>query len=581
MQIRGIGASPGYAVGQAVILHRDRGEVPRRTLDVDKIDAEIERFRHAVERVAEDLEHLAEQARRDAGEEEAKIFSSQMLLLQDPEFAGAVERGIREQKVNAEAALAEVTELTAGMFRDMDDPYLRDRASDIVDVSRRIMNGLLGVADPQERTFDGTVILVADDLTPSEAVRLKRCGMAGLAVEFGSQTSHAAIIARSLGIPAVVAAKGILSRIGSGDELALDGNAGIVHVRPERALVEQFRVKQEAHLLRQKQLEVYRHRPTLSADGVRLETVANIAGPEDAWNAKRAGAEGVGLYRTEFLFMGKPALPDEEEQFQAYKVVTEIFGPEAPIVIRTLDIGGDKELPQSGILREANPFLGHRAIRWCLQRPDVFKTQLRAILRASHYGNVKLMYPMISTLQEWREANRLLSEAKRELDERCVPYNDNMEIGIMIEVPSAALMADRFAREVDFFSIGTNDLVQYTMAADRMNEKVAHLSDPFQPAVIRLLWQVISAAQKKGKWVGMCGEMAGNPLAIPLLAGMGLHEFSVHAGAVLAARALIARLRIADLATLVDAVLDMERAEDIAAFIRRSVPEIEEAGLWG
>ena len=574
MLISGIGASSGYAVGKAVILKRQEGNVGRRALDENEVDGELARFRDAIGRVAQELEQLAAETMEEAGEEQAKIFSSQLLLLQDPAFAGAVEQAIREQRINAEAALADVTAMTVGMFREMEDDYLRARAADVADVSRRIMAGLLGLEDPLGRPFGEPVILVADDFSPSETARLKRETVAGFAMELGSPTSHSAIIARSLGIPAVVGAKGALSRISDGDVVIVDGKAGILHVRPDQALIREYEAKREAHLRRMRELDAFRNRPSLTADGRRVELVANIAGPEDAWEAKRAGAEGVGLYRTEFLFMGRNALPDEEEQFNAYKVVADIFGPEAPVVIRTLDIGGDKELPHLGLPAETNPFLGNRAIRMCLERPEMFKTQLRAILRASHYGNIKLMYPMIATLQELREANRLLGEAKKELDERGLPYNDRMEIGIMIEVPSAAVMADRFAREVDFFSIGTNDLVQYTMAADRMNESVNRLADPFQPAVIRLVRSVIQAAARAGIRVGMCGEMAGHPAAIPLLAGMGLDEFSMNAAAILPARALLARLRAADLGRLAETAADLDTAEEVAAFLRREVPEM-------
>jgi phosphotransferase system enzyme I (PtsI) len=576
MQISGIGASSGYAVGKTVFLTRHDGVVGRRELDEHEVDNEILRFREAVGRAVGDLERLAERVGRGAGEEQAKIFASQVLLLQDPELTGSAESAIREQRINAEAALSDVTAMIVDLFRSMDDPYMRERAADVTDVSRRVMDLLTGREDPLARTFDEPVILVADDLTPSETARLDRSRIAGFAMELGGYTSHSAIIARSLGIPAVVGARGVLSALQLGETVIVDGKAGIIHLQPDEAMIGEYRAKREAHLNRMKTLKVYRDRPSVSADGRRVELAANIAGPDDAWNAKRAGAEGVGLYRTEFLYMGRTALPDEEEQFHAYKVVTDIFGPEAPVVIRTLDIGGDKELPLLDLPAETNPFLGNRAIRLCLRRPELFKTQLRAILRASHYGNIKLMYPMVATVRELREANRLLDEAKRELDERGIPYNGGIEVGIMIEVPSAALMADAFAREVDFFSIGTNDLVQYTMAADRMNEAVGYLTDPFQPAVIRLIRTVIQAAAREGRWVGMCGEMAGNPAAIPLLAGMGLYEFSMNAGAILPARALLARLRIAELGRLAEEAAGMDDASEIAAFLRREVPEIGE-----
>jgi len=561
-------------VGKAVILKRHDGGAERRRLREGETEAELARLRQAVERVSRELERLADETMRRAGEEQAKIFSSQMLLLQDPEYVGAVENAIREQGINAEAALDDVTAMTVEMFRGLEDEYLQARAADVADVGRRIMDALLGREDPLGQPFGEPVILVADDLAPSETARLKPESVAGFAMELGSRTSHSAIIARSLGIPAVVGAKGVLSQIAAGDVVIVDGRSGVLHIRPDEALIREYEEKRDAHRRRMRELEAYRGRPSVTADGRRVELVANIAGPEDAWEARKAGAEGVGLYRTEFLFMGRSALPDEEEQFNAYKAAVDVFGPEAPVVIRTLDIGGDKELPHLGLSAELNPFLGNRAIRLCLERPEMFKTQLRAILRASHYGNVKLMYPMISTLQELREANRLLEEAKRELDERGMPYNGAMEVGIMIEVPAAALMADRFAREVDFFSIGTNDLVQYTMAADRMNESVGHLADPFQPAVIRLIRRVIEAAAREGRWVGMCGEMAGTPLAIPLLAGMGLHEFSMSAGAILPARALLARLRVGGLAHLAETAANLDTAEEVAAFLRREVPDI-------
>jgi len=571
MEYRGIAAAPGYALGEVSVLQQREVAIAERRLLPEEILAEVARLQTTVGEVIGEITAVREVARRKLGDAEAEIFSAQLLVLDDPEYTGAIAEKIRREAINAEAAVQAVTEQFLVRFAKLDNEYLRERAADLRDISQRLLRRLLGMEAALPSAITGQVILVARDLAPSDTAQLDRDKVAGIATDLGGRTSHSAIMARSMGIPAVVGLEHVLVAVKPGDFAVVDGEAGLVLINPSVEMIQHYRAKKKKADARRQDYQKLVGVPSVSQDGCRVELAANIGNVEDAKAALADGAEGVGLFRTEFLYMDRNELPKEEEQFAVYKEVAAMFGREGPVVIRSLDIGGDKELPCLPSTRELNPFLGRRAIRLCLDQTALFKTQLRAILRASAYGNVKLMYPMIATLQELRDANRLLEGARQELCHQNLAFNPEMEVGIMVEIPAVAVVADQFAPEVDFFSIGTNDLVQYTMAADRTNEKVAYLYQPFNPAVLRLIQGVITAGHRAGKWVGMCGEMAGDPAAVPLLLGMGLDEFSMSAGSILPARALIRRLNRKEAASLATAALAMTSAAEIKHYIDQEV----------
>lgn len=581
--LQGTPASSGIAIGYAKVLRAHTEPHVVSKIEPAMAEAEAARFDAAVSTAAEELEAIRTKLLGEGKEHEAEIFEAHAFLLEDEELVGAAREKITAELFDGVSAILETAKEVSEVLGALDDPYLRERSADVLDVGRRVARLLSGeeVAEAGQDAMSGAgdatgnrAILIAEDLTPSETAGLDASTVAGFVTAVGGATSHSAIIARSGGFPAVVGVGESLLDIQNGQLVIVDGGAGLVLIEPDAALLAEYEARLLAEGGRQAEYDTFRDRLSMSADGVQVELVANIGSSADAKQAKLKGAEGIGLFRTEFLFMGRDTLPTEDEQYEAYRTVAETFGSDAPIVIRTMDIGGDKELPLLELEKEDNPFLGYRAIRISLDRPELFKTQLRAILRASAHGNVKAMFPMIATLKEWRMAMQLLEEAKQELSAKEVPFNSSMETGIMIEIPAAAMMADRFAREVDFFSIGTNDLVQYTMAADRMNPKLSSLSDPFHPAVLRLIDRVIAAAHAEGKWVGMCGEMAGHPLALPVLLGMGLDEFSMSAGSVTRARWLLARLSRERLQSLARAVLDVDDADEAKALILSEVPEV-------
>ncbi|MBD3922022.1 phosphoenolpyruvate--protein phosphotransferase [Paenibacillus sp. PR3] len=583
--LQGTPASSGIAIGYAKVLRTNIEPHVVSKIEPAMAEAEAAKFDAAVSTAAEELDAIRTKLLEDGKAHEAEIFEAHAFLLEDEELVGAAREKITAELYDGVSAILETAKEVAEVLGAVDDPYLRERSADVLDVGRRVARLLSGeeAADAGQDAMAGAggatgnrAILIAEDLTPSETAGLNASTVAGFATAVGGATSHSAIIARSGGFPAVVGIGESLRDIRNGQLVIVDGGAGLVLIEPDAAALAEYEARRSAEGGKQAEYEAFLDRPSMSADGVQVELVANIGSSADAKQAKLKGAEGIGLFRTEFLFMGRDTLPTEDEQYEAYRTVAEAFGADAPIVIRTMDIGGDKELPLLELEKEDNPFLGYRAIRISLDRPELFKTQLRAILRASAHGNVKAMFPMIATLREWRMAKQLLEEAKQELSEAGIPFNPSMETGIMIEIPAAAMMADRLAREVDFFSIGTNDLVQYTMAADRMNPKLSSLSDPFHPAVLRLIDRVIAAAHAEGKWVGMCGEMAGNPLALPVLLGMGLDEFSMSAGSVTRARWLLARLDRERLQNLARAVLDVDDAADAKALVLREVPEVSE-----
>lgn len=569
----GIAASAGYALGKAYVLPEVIYNQSRRQLSADELGPEVRRFKEKVTLAVRDITVLKERAVAENREVQAAIFATHLSLLKDPEYIGEVNQRIVEEAINAEAALSDVTEELIALFSSMDNDYLKERSSDLRDISARIGAFLSGHGGSVQIEFSEPVVMIGFDLAPSLTAKLDPSQVAGFAVDSGGKTSHSAIIARSLGIPAVVGASGLSTCVQTGDFVILDGHQGIVLVNPSHEVQEVYRRLQLAEQAKMAKFDKFRELATLTADGHHVELAINIAHPKDAQAAHKVGAEGIGLYRTEFLFMGRDKMPSEEEQYYAYRAVVQGAGANQPVVIRTLDVGGDKEIAYLQQAKESNPFLGFRAIRLCLaeENKDMFSLQLRAILRASAHGNVKLMYPMIATLQELRAANHLLDEAKSELRRQGIRFNEQMEVGVMIEVPAAALIAEQLAKEVDFFSIGTNDLVQYTMAADRMNEQVAYLTQPLHPAILRLIEGVILAAHSQHKWVGMCGEMAGHPDAIPILLGLGLDEFSMSPSAILPAREMIAGLKRADMEKLAKHVLQLESVEEIEQYVRTTL----------
>ncbi|WP_127836562.1 phosphoenolpyruvate--protein phosphotransferase [Clostridium prolinivorans] len=533
---KGIAASRGYAIGKVVLKEKNEEVIVEKS--IQNVQEEKNRLQDAVNASREQLEKIREKAEKEMGTDKAAVFSSHIMLLDDPEFIGSIESKIDTNKINAEKALKDVVDMYMDIFAAMEDEYMKERAADIKDVGDRITNNLLGKgAEGMNISFNNAVI-VAHDLTPSDTASLDKSKVVAFLTDIGGRTSHSAIMARTLEIPAIVGLGDITNCVKNGDTVIVDGIEGIVIVNPSSAQIEEYKVKMEQFEKEKQELKKLVEVKTKTKSGKRIEVVGNIGKSEDIHKVLENGGEGVGLFRTEFLYMDRDSMPTEEEQFESYKYVAEKLEGK-PLVIRTLDIGGDKKLPYLEMPEEMNPFLGYRAIRLCLDRKDIFKVQLRALLRASAFGNIKIMFPMISSVNEFLEAKKLLEECKEELRKEGKAFNDNIEIGIMVEIPATAVIADEFAKYVDFFSIGTNDLIQYTLAADRMNEKVSYIYDPMHPAVLKLIKMTIDAAHKAGKWCGMCGEMAGDERAIPTLVEYGLDEFSMSASSILKAKQII------------------------------------------
>ncbi|WP_033826861.1 phosphoenolpyruvate--protein phosphotransferase [Bacillus andreraoultii] len=563
--IKGIAASSGIAIGKAYRLVEPDLSFNKTT--VENVENEMNRFRESLKAAKTQLEAIRDHARETLGKDKAEIFEAHLLILNDPEIVNPIEDKIKNEKVNAEVALQETTDMFIQIFEQMDNEYMRERAADIRDVRKRVLAGLLNVTIPNPSMINEEVIVVAEDLTPSDTAQLNRNFVKGFTTDIGGRTSHSAIMARSLEIPAVVGTKTATADIQNGDFVILDGLSGEVHINPTEELIAEYKKKQAEYEEQLAEWAKLVNEPTISKDGVQVELVANIGTPNDVEGALHNGAEGVGLFRTEFLYMGREELPSEEFQYEAYKAVLEGMKGK-PVVVRTLDIGGDKKLSYLPLPEELNPFLGHRAIRLCLDRTDIFRTQLRALLRASVHGKLKVMFPMIATLNEFRAAKELFLEEKAKLAEEGVQTSDHIELGIMVEIPATAVLADQFAKEVDFFSIGTNDLIQYTMAADRMNERVSYLYQPYNPSILRLVKNVIDASHKEGKWTGMCGEMAGDETAIPLLLGLGLDEFSMSASSVLKARSLIRKLSKAEMEEMASKALQMSTVDEVIELVK-------------
>ncbi|MGM0873375.1 MAG: phosphoenolpyruvate--protein phosphotransferase [Bacillota bacterium] len=565
--LKGIGASAGIAIAKAYRLEEPELKIEKKNI-ADK-EAEKQRFEQAINQSKSELEKIKEHANRELGADKAEIFAAHLLVLSDPELLNPVLDKVNTEGINAEFAMKETADMFVSMFESMDNEYMKERAADIRDVTKRVIAHLLGVQIPNPSLITEEVVIIAEDLTPSDTAQLNRQYVKGFTTNIGGRTSHSAIMARSMEIPAVVGTKQATSSIENGVMVIVDGLDGEVIIDPSSEVIAQFEEKKAKYEVQKAEWAKLVNEPTVSKDGQHVELAANIGTPEDVKGVLENGGEAVGLYRTEFLYMGRDQLPTEDEQFDAYKTVLERMEGK-PVVVRTLDIGGDKELPYLNLPKEMNPFLGFRAIRLCLEEQDIFRTQLRALLRASSYGNLKIMFPMIATISEFREAKAILLEEKEKLVAKGVQVSEKIEIGMMVEIPSTAVMADQFAKEVDFFSIGTNDLIQYTMAADRMNERVSYLYQPYNPAILRLISMVIDAAHKEGKWAGMCGEMAGDPIAIPLLLGLGLDEFSMSSTSILPARTQIKELSKEQAQSVKETVLGMSTTEEVVAFVKET-----------
>ena len=554
--LKGIAASDGFATAPAYLLVEPDLSFKKTT--IKDVQAEVQRLRAAVQESDAELTKIRDTAQKTLGEEEAQVFDAHKMILADPEFVGAIESQIKNQKLNAEQVLRTVADNFITTFEAMtDNKYMQERAADVRDVTKRIMSHLLGVQLPNPALIDHEVIVIAHDLAPSDTAQLNKKYVKAFVTDVGGRTAHSAIMARSLEIPAVVGTNTITKDVANGDELIVDGVNGDVVIHPSAADSDHYQKAAAEYALEKAEWSKLKNSATVTADGKHFDIAANIGTPKDLAGANANGAEAIGLYRTEFLYMDSAELPSEEDQFQAYKTVLEGMNNK-PVVVRTMDIGGDKHLPYLPLPEEMNPFLGYRAIRISLDRQDIFRTQLRALLRASAFGKLRIMFPMIATLQEFRQAKAILQEEMQKLKADGIAYDEkDLQVGIMVEIPAAAVLADQFAKEVDFFSIGTNDLIQYTMAADRGNDQVSYLYQPYNPSILRLIKRTIDAAHQEGKWVGMCGEAAGDSIMTPLLMGMGLDEYSMSATSILRVRSLMKHLDTNELQELVEQAINV------------------------
>ncbi|MGO4081107.1 phosphoenolpyruvate--protein phosphotransferase [Staphylococcus pseudintermedius] len=563
--IKGIAASDGVAIAKAYLLVEP--DLSFSNEKTDQPEAEVQKFNEALNNSKIELTKIRNHAEEQLGADKAAIFDAHLLVLDDPELIQPIEEKIKNESASAPQALTEVTQNFITIFESMDNEYMKERAADIRDVAKRVLAHILGVELPNPSIIDESVIIVAHDLTPSDTAQLNKQYVQGFVTNIGGRTSHSAIMSRSLEIPAVVGTKSISESVQQGDMVIVDGLTGDVIVNPSDDEIKAYQHKRESFFADREALKQLRDEPSKTLDGHEVELAANIGTPNDLEGVHNNGAEGIGLYRTEFLYMGRDNMPTEDEQFEAYKKVLESMEGKR-VVVRTLDIGGDKELPYLNLPEEMNPFLGYRAIRLCLDQPEIFRPQLRALLRASAYGKLNIMFPMVATIQEFRDAKALLLEEKENLKQEGVEVSDDIELGIMVEIPATAALADVFAKEVDFFSIGTNDLIQYTMAADRMSERVSYLYQPYNPSILRLIKQVIDASHQEGKWTGMCGEMAGDETAIPLLIGLGLDEFSMSATSILKARRQIKDLSRTEMVQLADRALNCATVDEVVDLVK-------------
>lgn len=564
--LKGIAASAGVNVAKAYKLEQPEVVIEKRE---GEPAAELQKFDHALAKTVKDIQGVKERAAKRLSDEELAVFDAHLMMAEDPEFASQIKAMIENDKVNAEYAADTVANQMVAMFEAMDNDYFRERAADIKDVTFRLKCNLLGLQIPDLTAIDEPAIIVAHDLTPSDTAQLNEF-VKGFATAIGGKTSHSAIMANSLEIPAVVGTKGIMENVKTGDVIGLDAIDGFVYVNPDDVTVEMLNQKSAAFAEEKEALKMMVNAKSITTDGHEVELAGNIGGFKDVEGVLKNGGEGVGLFRTEFLYMDNDHFPTEDEQFEAYKAVLEGMGGRK-VVVRTLDIGGDKKLSYYTFPEEMNPFLGYRAIRLCLKEQDIFRTQLRALCRASVYGKLCIMFPMIATIDEFRQAKGIFEDVKAELLAEGVAVADDIQVGMMVEIPAAAVLADEFSKYADFFSIGTNDLIQYSMAADRMSENVSYLYQPYNPSILRLVNMTIKGAHKNGKWVGMCGAMAGEPYAVPILLGLGLDEFSMSATQILKARKVVTGLSYADMQKLAEKCLNMDSAAEVLDYVQSEV----------
>ncbi|MFZ2353538.1 phosphoenolpyruvate--protein phosphotransferase [Paucilactobacillus nenjiangensis] len=567
-RLSGIAASNGIAIAKAYMLVDPDLSFNEETITDTK--REVERLHDSFSESKKELEIIKEHAVKSLGEEEAAVFEAHITILTDPELIGAIETKINDDKVNAESAVKTVTDMYIGMFEAMtDNPYMQERAGDIRDVTKRVTSHLLGVILPSPSLIDSTSIVVSHDLTPSDTAQLDRQFVKAFITDIGGRTSHSAIMSRTLEIPAIVGTGDATTSIKDGDTIIVDGNTGDIIIDPSDDEIKQYEAEAAKFEAEQAEWKSLKDAKTVSADGKHFDIAANVGTPDDLDGVLDNGGEAIGLFRSEFLYMNSSELPTEDEQFEAYKKVAEGMNGKQ-VVVRTMDIGGDKHLPYLPLPEEMNPFLGYRAIRISLSQQDIFRTQLRALLRASNYGKIAIMFPMIATVNEFKQARAIYDEERQKMIDAGQPVADNIEVGMMMEIPAAVIIADKLAKYADFFSIGTNDLIQYTFAADRGNEHVSYLYQPYNPSLLRLIKQVIDTAHAEGKWAGMCGEMAGDQIAVPILMGLGLDEFSMSATSMLQTRSLMKRLNTADVKTLADKALELETNEEVQKLVEDS-----------
>ncbi len=568
MIIKGIAASDGIAISKVFKLETVVLDVT--DAKITDVENELGKLQSAIEKSVEELRSIRVKTAEKLDEEHAMIFDAHIQIAEDPEIARQVEDMIKSSNVNSAHAFKTVSEMFAQMFESMDNEYMKERAADVRDVARRVIAHLLNVTLSDPTMIDEEVIVVAEDLTPSDTAQLDRNFVKGFITNIGGRTSHSAIMARSLEIPAIVGTKNILESVNNGDKVILDGLDGDVIINPSEEDVVKYNAKHQEYLEKVAIWSKFVNEKSITVDGKHVEIAANIGSPDDVESVLKNGGEGVGLYRTEFLYMNNDNFPTEDEQYIAYKMVLESL-KDKKVVIRTLDIGGDKHLDYLPMDEELNPFLGHRALRLCLERIDLFKTQLRALLRAGVHGDLHIMFPMVATLNEVRKAKEVLNICKNELQAEGVSYSNDVKVGIMVEIPAVAILADQFAKEVDFFSIGTNDLIQYSFAADRMNQKVSYLYQPYNPSLLRLIKMVIDASHKEGIWTGMCGEMAGDQIAAPILLGLGLDEFSMSATSILQTRFSFSKLSYEEMKEMAETCLTLGTHEEVKAFVEDKI----------
>ncbi|CNL00589.1 phosphoenolpyruvate-protein phosphotransferase PtsI [Yersinia proxima] len=570
--ISGILVSPGIAFGKALLLKEDEIVINRKKISADQVEQEVERFKTGRAKAAEQLEAIKTKAEASLGEEKAAIFEGHIMLLEDEELEQEIIALIKDDKQSADAAAYSVIEGQAKALEELDDEYLKERAADVRDIGKRLLKNILGLTIVDLSAIPDEVILVATDLTPSETAQLNLEKVLGFITDLGGRTSHTSIMARSLELPAIVGTSDATKQIKNGDYLILDGVNNKIYLNPTADVIEQIKAVENQYNTEKDELIKLKDLPAITLDGHQVEVVANIGTVRDIDGAERNGAEGVGLYRTEFLFMDRDSLPTEEEQFQAYKAVAEAMGSGA-VIVRTMDIGGDKDLPYMNLPKEENPFLGWRAIRIAMDRKEILHAQLRAILRASAFGKLRIMFPMIISVEEVRALKAELELLKGQLREENKAFDESIEVGVMVETPAAAVIARHLAKEVDFFSIGTNDLTQYTLAVDRGNELISHLYNPMSPSVLGLIKQVIDASHAEGKWTGMCGELAGDERATLLLLGMGLDEFSMSAISIPRIKKIIRNTNFEDVKVLAEQALAQPTADELMTLVNKFIEE--------